>query len=208
MSVDHLGRHHRVVIRLSQDKILENSFYHSNNHLNHFQQFFVFFFQGCTCIWKFPDQGLNQTYSCWPTPQPEQHGIQHMSVTAHSNTGSLTHLVGPGIKPAASQILASFVTNEPQWELPFSIYIHDKLINFDFRIDCLHAKFSCFKPMKDYLLNFHRQNLMINRCTELILTIFQNIVIDFQSLRMSLFLNSLKSIHKSLLLHTLEDFTQ
>ena len=37
--------------------------------------------------------------------------------TAHGNTGSLTHQVGPGIKPTSSWILVVFVTAEPQWEL-------------------------------------------------------------------------------------------
>ena len=37
--------------------------------------------------------------------------------TAHSNTGSLTHLVGPGIEPPSSWILVGFVAAEPQWEL-------------------------------------------------------------------------------------------
>ena len=36
---------------------------------------------------------------------------------AHSNAGSLTHWVGPGIEPASSWILAEFVTTEPKQEL-------------------------------------------------------------------------------------------
>ena len=36
---------------------------------------------------------------------------------AHSNAGSLTHSVGPGIKAAFLWILVGFVTAEPQWEL-------------------------------------------------------------------------------------------
>ena len=38
--------------------------------------------------------------------------------TAHSNVASLTHWMGPRIKPASSWILAGFITAEPQWELP------------------------------------------------------------------------------------------
>ena len=35
--------------------------------------FSLFFLQGHTHgIWKFPDQGLNGSYSCQPTPQPHQ----------------------------------------------------------------------------------------------------------------------------------------
>ena len=41
-------------------------------------------------------------------------GLHH----SHSNTGSLTHRVRPGMEPAASRILVGFVTTEPQWELP------------------------------------------------------------------------------------------
>ena len=44
--------------------------------------------------WKFPGQGLNQSCSCWPLPQPQPHQIRAMSVTyttAHGSTGSLFH---------------------------------------------------------------------------------------------------------------------
>ena len=62
-----------------------------------FLSLFLSFFHGCTRgIWKFP--GPNQSCSCWPTPQPQQCGIQAMSLTyttAHGNTGSLTHWVRP-----------------------------------------------------------------------------------------------------------------
>ena len=39
---------------------------------------------------------------------------------AHGNTGSLTHWVGPGIKPASSWILVGFATAEPRWKLQIS----------------------------------------------------------------------------------------
>ena len=58
--------------------------------------FFAFFlpFQGCTHgIWKFQGQGLSQSYSCWPTPQPQQLGIRAVSGTytmGHGNARSLT----------------------------------------------------------------------------------------------------------------------
>ena len=45
-----------------------------------------------------------------------------MSVTytiAHDNTGSLTHLLRPGIEPVSSWILVRFVTAEPQQELMY-----------------------------------------------------------------------------------------
>ena len=55
----------------------------------------------------------NQSYSCWPMPQPPQCHIWAASViytTAHSNAGSLTHWVRPGIKPSSSWIPVWFLT--------------------------------------------------------------------------------------------------
>ena len=37
--------------------------------------------------------------------------------TAHSHTGSLTHCVRPGIKPATSWLLVRFLSTAPWWEL-------------------------------------------------------------------------------------------
>ena len=39
---------------------------------------------------------------------------------SHSNAGSLTHWVRPGIKPASSWILVGFLTAGPQRELPIN----------------------------------------------------------------------------------------
>ena len=53
---------------------------------------FVSICRSC-CMWKCPGQGLNQSYSCWPTPQPQQCQIQASSMTyttAHGNVGSPT----------------------------------------------------------------------------------------------------------------------
>ena len=64
-------------------------------------------------------RGLNWSCSHWPTPQPQQCQIWAASLTyttAHSNVGSLSHWVRPGIEPASSWILAKFVIAEPQWE--------------------------------------------------------------------------------------------
>ena len=70
--------------------------------------FFVFCFPiySHKSTWKFPGQRSNQSCSCWPTPQPEQHQIWATSVTyaaIWSNTGSLTHWARPGIEPTSSQ---------------------------------------------------------------------------------------------------------
>ena len=71
---------------------------------------------------RFPGQGSNWSYSCQPTPQPQQCQIQAISVTyttAHGNTRSLTHLAKPGVKPASSWILVRFITTELEQKLPF-----------------------------------------------------------------------------------------
>ena len=54
---------------------------------------FFFFFLG-PYLRKFLCYRLNQSYSCWPTPQPHQCQIQTASAPytmAHRNTRSLTH---------------------------------------------------------------------------------------------------------------------
>ena len=56
-------------------------------------------------------RGSNKSYSCQPTPQPQQCEIQAETATyttAHSNARSLTHSARPGIKPASSGILVGF----------------------------------------------------------------------------------------------------
>ena len=59
-----------------------------------FNFFFFFLFRATRSIWGFPGQGLNQSYSCWPPPQPQQHQIRAASATyttAHGSAGALTH---------------------------------------------------------------------------------------------------------------------
>ena len=63
---------------------------------------------------------LNQSYSCWPTPQPQQLRIQALSATytaGHSSAGFLTHRGRPAFNPKSSWILVRFITTEPQWKL-------------------------------------------------------------------------------------------
>ena len=53
------------------------------------------------CHMEVPRLGYNQSCSCRPIPQPQQHGIQATSVSytiAHGNTGSLTPWARPGIE--------------------------------------------------------------------------------------------------------------
>ena len=45
------------------------------------------------------------------------------TTTSHGNTGSLTHRVRPGIKPASSWILVELVTTEPLQELQFCWFL-------------------------------------------------------------------------------------
>ena len=42
--------------------------------------------------------------------------VTYTTVTAHSNAGSLTHWVRPGIEFTSSWILVEFITTEPRWE--------------------------------------------------------------------------------------------
>ena len=44
-------------------------------------------------------------------------------LTAHSNTGSLTHRARPGIEPASSWILVRFASVGPQWELSHAPFV-------------------------------------------------------------------------------------
>ena len=62
----------------------------------------------------------NWNYSCRPTPQAQQLGIQTTSVTyttAHSNTESLTHWKSPGIEPSSSWILINSSVPLFAWQL-------------------------------------------------------------------------------------------
>ena len=59
-------------------------------------------------------RGSNQSCSCWPTPQPQQHQIQGTSAAyaiACSNVRCLTHWMRPGIKPASSRYYVEFLTH-------------------------------------------------------------------------------------------------
>ena len=63
-----------------------------------------------------PRLGSNQSCSCWPTPQPQQCGIQATSATytiAHGNARSLTHWARPGIESETSWFLVRFVSTAP-----------------------------------------------------------------------------------------------
>ena len=101
-----------------------------------------------------PRLGSIRSCSHWPTPKPQQRGIRAVSVnytTAHSNVGSLTHWVRPGIEPASSWILVRFVTTEPQRKLQISAF-KNKTIKFQnwqhksiiLQINCMFSSFFIF----------------------------------------------------------------
>ena len=53
-------------------------------------KFFFLSFQGHTqSIWRFPGQGLNQNYSCWPIAQPQQFQILNPLSEARDQTCNL-----------------------------------------------------------------------------------------------------------------------
>ena len=74
---------------------------------------FFFAFQGyARSIRKFPGQGSNQSYSYWPTPQPQQCRIGAASAT-YTTAHSSTEWARQGIEPESSCILVRLVTTEP-----------------------------------------------------------------------------------------------
>ena len=82
--------------------------------------FFFFFFlsfclKGPSCgIWRFPGQGSNQSCSCWPTPQPQQHRIwASVWPIHHSSRPSqiLNPLSEPGIKPETLWFLVGLINH-------------------------------------------------------------------------------------------------
>ena len=83
---------------------------------------FILLFRTTTLgMWRFPGEESNQSYSWWPTPQPQQHGIRAASETytpAYGNARSFTHWGRPGIKPASSWMLVRFINHWAMMEAP------------------------------------------------------------------------------------------
>ena len=81
--------------------------------------FFFFFFFGLlraipTAYGGSQARGLNRSCSWWPTPQPQQRGIQAASATytaAHGKARSFTHWARPGIELASLRLLVRFVNH-------------------------------------------------------------------------------------------------
>ena len=84
--------------------------------------FFFFSFYCYTCsIWKFPSQESDESCSCQPTPQPQQHGIQAKSANcaaAWGSTASLNPLSEARDRTHIRTETTGFYPPEPQWELP------------------------------------------------------------------------------------------
>ena len=103
--------------------------------VNIFTYLFIFLFFLSFChflghshgIWRFPGEGSNWSYSCRPTPEPQQLGIRAAFATyttAHSNAGFLTHWARPGIEPATSWCLVGFVNHYATMGTPELIYLN------------------------------------------------------------------------------------
>ena len=78
-----------------------------------FLSFCLFLSRSCS-IWRVPGYRSHRSCSHWPTPEPQQRGIQAASATyttAHGNARSLTHWARPGIEPAASRFVVGFVNH-------------------------------------------------------------------------------------------------
>ena len=74
---------------------------------------------------ELPGWRSNQSCSCWPTPQPQQHQIRATSVAYAAvchNTGSLTHWARPGIEPSSSWIIVEFLACWATTGTPASFY--------------------------------------------------------------------------------------
>ena len=80
-----------------------------------FMYLFIYFYFLGLHLWQMevPRLGELQSYSCQPMPQPQQCRIRASSANytiTHGKARSLTHLAGPGIKPASSWILVGLIT--------------------------------------------------------------------------------------------------
>ena len=83
-------------------------------------------------------EGSNGSYRLWSKSQPQQCRIWAKSTTytiAHSNARSPTHWERPGIKPATSWILVGFVSDAPQWELPYTKFLTSSPIMYIHKCD-------------------------------------------------------------------------
>ena len=123
------------------------------------------FSRAASCgMWRFPGQGSNWNYSCWPTPGPQQRGIQATSATyttTHGNAGSSTHWAKPGVKPEIPWFLVGFVNHCATTGTPGVLFLkklpHSNCLYF---IDLFHVSLfttsrilPCIAPELDFCIS-------------------------------------------------------
>jgi len=110
----HISLHSAYLILLFNLKLL---------HPKPKQDFFFGFLGPHLWHMEIPRIGVKSELQLPSYSTPQQRWIWATSAnytTSHSNAGSLTHWVRPGIEPATSWFLVRFVSAEPQWELLFT----------------------------------------------------------------------------------------
>ena len=131
----------------------------------------IFFFLFRATLAAFGDaqaSGQIKSYSCWPTPEPQQHRIRAESATyttAHGNARSFTHWARPGVKPETSWFLVPLrhKGNSPITFLMMSFEKQNFLIlmTYFFILDCLSLVYR--NAMILCILNLYLENLL-NSC--------------------------------------------
>ena len=96
------------------------------------------FFRAITTAYRVSQaRGSNGSYSWWLTPQPQQHGIWAVSATyttVHGTTGSLTHWLRPGIKPASLWMPVRFVNCWATMGAPHTIILNSRNENWGWEL--------------------------------------------------------------------------
>ena len=112
----------RISIRVSRQGVSQESTERKQSRFR-LQSHFYFF---SSLLFCFLGPHMRHKEVPRPMPQPQPHQSQAMSATyttAHSNAGSFTHWVRPGIEPASPWILVRYVSAAPQCELTNFIFI-------------------------------------------------------------------------------------
>ena len=108
---------------------------------------FNFFFQGHACgVWTSPGQGLNQSSSFRPTPQPQQLGIQ-----ASSATYTTAHVNAESFNPLSKARDRTCMLIDTNWVFFTTEPPREPLILTSFTI----VIYTCFKEQLPVSHNFH-----------------------------------------------------
>ena len=94
-------------------------------------------------------------------PQPRRiQGSYESYTTAHGHAGSLTHWPRPGIEPASSWMLVTFVTAEPWWQLQKTTNQTNRNSFYSMPSFPEVPKLCDLRPWVSFALsrNFHEQN--------------------------------------------------